>query len=74
MEYDGVKIKPKATYSYLDFSAHAGRSELFELAKKVSPQKIYCVHGDSCEEFADELRLEGFDAYAPKLGETVKVK
>jgi putative mRNA 3-end processing factor len=73
VEYDGVKIKPKATWSYLDFSAHAGRKELFEFAEKLAPSKIYCVHGDSCQQFADELALEGFDAHAPKLGDTVQV-
>lgn len=73
VEYDGVKIKPKAPWSYLDFSAHAGRKELFELAEKLSPKKIFCIHGDNCQGFADDLALEGFETYAPKLGETVKV-
>jgi len=73
VEYDGVQIKPKARYAYLDFSAHAGRKELFELAEKLSPQKIFCMHGDRCADFAEELKVEGFDAYAPKLGETVEI-
>lgn len=73
VEYDGIKIKPKAQHSYLDFSAHAGRSELFELAKKLSPDKIFCMHGDRCPQFAEELKVEGFDAYAPALGEKVKI-
>jgi putative mRNA 3-end processing factor len=73
VEYDGVKIKPKAKWSYLDFSAHAGRTELFKLVEELSPSKVYCVHGDKCQDFADALALEGFDTYAPKLGETVQV-
>jgi len=73
VEYDGVRIRPKARHSYLDFSAHAGRSELFEMVKNVAPEKVFCVHGDRCVEFAEELKLEGFDAHAPSLGETVKV-
>lgn len=73
VEYDGVKIKPKAAYSYLDFSAHAGRTELFEFVEKISPEKVFCVHGDSCVEFAEELKLEGFDAYAPSFGEKIKI-
>ena len=73
VEYDGVKITPKASHSYLDFSAHAGRKELFELVEKVAPEKVFCMHGDSCAEFAEELKVEGFDAYAPEMGETVKV-
>jgi len=73
VEYDGVKLTPKAKYSYLDFSAHAGRKELFELVEKVKPGKVFCMHGDTCPEFAEELKVEGFDAYAPSLGETVKI-
>lgn len=73
VEFDGVKIKPKATHSYLDFSAHAGRAELFELVEKLSPKKVFCIHGDRCVDFAEELKVEGFDAYAPKLGETVEI-
>ncbi|MEM4633826.1 MAG: MBL fold metallo-hydrolase [Candidatus Anstonellaceae archaeon] len=73
VEYDGVKIKPKPQYSYLDFSAHAGRKELFEFVEKVRPEKVFCVHGDKCPEFAEELKIEGFDAYAPSIGEKVEV-
>jgi len=73
VEYDGVKIKPKAEWSYLDFSAHAGRKELFEMVEKLSPKKVFCMHGDTCGTFADELEVMGFDAHAPKLGETVKI-
>ena len=49
----------------LDFSAHVGRKGLFDFAKKLNPEKIFCIHGDHTEEFADELRKEGFDAIAP---------
>jgi putative mRNA 3-end processing factor len=73
VEYDGVKIKPKASHSYLDFSAHAGRSELFEMARKISPGRIFCVHGDKCPQLAEELKLEGFEASAPALGDTVEI-
>jgi putative mRNA 3-end processing factor len=73
VEYDGVKIKPKAPWSYLDFSAHAGRTELFELVETLKPKKVFCIHGDACQKFADELALEGFDATAPALGDTVEI-
>jgi len=49
----------------LDFSAHLGRSELFEFINKLSPEKVFCVHGDHTEEFATELKQKGFDAVAP---------
>jgi putative mRNA 3-end processing factor len=73
VEYDGVRIKPKASHAYLDFSAHAGRSELFSLCEKLSPEKVFCVHGDKTTQFAEDLKIEGFDARAPALGETVKI-
>ena len=68
-----MKIKPKAEWSYLDFSAHAGRKELFEMVEKLSPKKVFCMHGDTCQKFEDELEVMGFDAHAPKLGETAKI-
>jgi putative mRNA 3-end processing factor len=73
VEYDGIKFKPKAPWSYLDFSAHAGRRELFEMVEKLNPRKTICVHGDSCPAFAAELKAKGFDACAPKLGEMVQI-
>lgn len=73
VEYDGVKIRPKPKYAYLDFSAHAGRTELFQMCEKLQPEKIFCVHGDRCPEFAEELKLEGFDAHAPANGERAMV-
>ena len=48
-----------------DFSAHAGRKQLFEYIEKISPEKIFCIHGDHTEEFASELKELGFDAIAP---------
>ena len=73
VEYDGVKMKPKAQYSYLDFSAHAGRRELFELCEKLRPDRVLCMHGDNCTGFAEDLKLEGFEAYAPSMGEAIEI-
>ncbi len=74
VEYDGVKLTPKSRHAYLDFSAHAGRRELFELVEKVNPTKVFCIHGDKCTQFAEDLKVEGFDAYAPAMGETVSIR
>jgi len=74
VEYDGIKIKPKSRHAYLDFSAHAGRRELFELVEKVNPKKVFCIHGDECPQFAEDLKVEGFDAYAPAMGEKVTIR
>ncbi len=48
-----------------DFSGHIGRSDLFAFIKKQNPEKIFCIHGDHTEEFAQELREKGYDAVAP---------
>jgi len=58
----------------IDLSAHAGRSEIFDLIKKSSPELVVCMHGDNCFTFADELRDMGFEAIAPRMGETIPVK
>lgn len=61
----GIDLEVRMFVKRLDFSAHVGRSGLFDLAKKLNPEKIFCVHGDHTEEFASELKKEGFDAIAP---------
>ena len=66
-------FKVKCSVHFIDLSAHAGRSELFEYVKMVSPEKIFVVHGDACERFARELQEQGYDAYAPKNGETCEI-
>jgi len=63
--HEDVNIEVKMRVKRLDFSAHAGRKSLFEFVKKLNPEKVFCVHGDHTEEFAEELRREGFDAIAP---------
>jgi putative mRNA 3-end processing factor len=60
-----VDLEVKMLVKRLDFSAHAGRSELFEFVEKLNPEKVFCVHGDHTEEFASELKEKGFDAVAP---------
>jgi len=63
--HEDVNIEVKMRVKRLDFSAHAGRKSLFEFVKKLNPEKVFCIHGDHTEEFAEELRREGFDAIAP---------
>jgi putative mRNA 3-end processing factor len=63
--YENLDIEVKMRVKRFDFSAHAGRKSLFEFVKKINPEKVFCVHGDHTEEFAEELRREGFDAIAP---------
>jgi len=64
-EKAGLNLELKMFVKRLDFSSHCGRSDLFNFAEKVDPEKIFCIHGDHTEEFASELREKGFDAVAP---------
>ena len=75
IEVDGEQVRPSVPVRYLDFSAHASRSELFEFVEKTNPGKVFCIHGDAanCAQFAEELKVEGFDAHAPVLGEKVQL-
>ncbi len=69
---EGMEAKPRFPIHFLDFSAHTDRSHLIDFYKKVNPQKIVLVHGDRTPEFAEELRGMGFDAVAPKNGESIE--
>ncbi|MEM4389057.1 MAG: MBL fold metallo-hydrolase [Candidatus Micrarchaeia archaeon] len=66
---DGEDREIRNAVEYFDLSAHAGRADLLEFIEAAGPQKIFCMHGDHCDEFAAELREKGFDAVAPKIGE-----
>jgi len=70
---EGFDLKIKMGIHQYDFSAHSGRDDLFNFVNKIKPGKIVCIHGDNCERFATELRGRGFDAVAPKNGETIDI-
>ncbi|MGC8652026.1 MAG: MBL fold metallo-hydrolase [Candidatus Micrarchaeia archaeon] len=72
---DGKIVSIGNEVQYYDFSAHAGRSDLYRYVKSSSPETVICVHGDSenASDFAESLKLEGFDAHAPKVGDTIKL-
>ncbi len=72
-ENENLSFKVKMQIRYLDFSAHASRSELLEFIERVEPKKIMIVHGDSCEEFSIELERRGFDTFAPKIGDVIEI-
>jgi len=58
----------------LDFSGHAGRTELLRFVSKIRPKKVICMHGDYCQRFATELKGRfGIEAIAPKNGDVVNV-
>lgn len=70
---ENLDLKVKMGIYYLDFSSHSGRSDLFELVHKTNPEKVICMHGDHCHRFAKELNGRGFDAIAPKKGDTIDI-
>jgi putative mRNA 3-end processing factor len=71
---DGHKRKIDTPVTFHDFSAHAGRKDLFEYVKGSGPKAVVCVHGDknNAKAMAEELKEQGYDAYAPKIGDSIK--
>ncbi len=72
---DGITVNVKAGVERYDFSAHAGREELFKAMKKVNPEHVICVHGDAevTRKFAKGIKEEGFNPIIPELGKTVEL-
>jgi putative mRNA 3-end processing factor len=62
-----------------DFSSHSGKSQLIDFAKHIkfvdSEKRVFAVHGEEevANSFVEELSKEGFNAIAPKQGETFKI-
>jgi len=63
--HENIDVEVKMFVKRWDFSAHAGKKELFSFIKDINPEKVFCVHGDDTIGFADELKQKGFDAIAP---------
>ena len=71
---ENMDLKVKMNMRYLDFSAHSGRTELFEFIKNIQPEHVICMHGDYCKRFATEIKSRmGIKAEAPENGEIVKI-
>lgn len=75
LDIDGTEYRVKHPFSVYDFSAHAGKTDLHEYVKKSNPETVICVHGsaENTALLAEDLKLEGFDAHAPKVGDTINV-
>jgi putative mRNA 3-end processing factor len=73
---DGNVVKISTPTVYYDLSAHAGKDDLYKYVKQSSPRIVICMHGDeqNTMTFAENLKLEGFEAYSPKIGETIKLE
>ncbi|PIZ91608.1 hypothetical protein COX85_02985 [Candidatus Micrarchaeota archaeon CG_4_10_14_0_2_um_filter_55_9] len=70
---EGIEKVIQLPVKHFDFSAHSGRIELFNYVDAVNPEKVVCVHGDACKDFAEELKNEGYDAFAPAVGDKIKL-
>jgi putative mRNA 3-end processing factor len=70
-EIDGRVMPVSARVEAFDFSAHADRSGLLSFLDSYRDAEVVVQHGDRCEDFATELREDGYDAVAPELGESV---
>ncbi len=72
---DNRKYRPKMPVSLYDMSAHAGNSDLLSYIKESGAEKIICVHGEheNSLRFVEKLKEEGFDASAPRVGESLEV-
>ena len=71
---EGFDLKVKMRMEFLDFSAHAGRTDLINVVQKISPEKVICMHGEYAERFATELRGRfELDAVAPLNGDVIKI-
>lgn len=73
--YEGMRKRIEAPYTFHDFSAHAGMSDLMEYVDKSGAQVVVCVHGDEAgtNGMAEILNSSGIKAFAPKVGDTIKL-
>jgi putative mRNA 3-end processing factor len=69
---NGKPQKIKADIRNFNFSSHSGRSELFDMLKRVKGNpKVFTMHGEeeNCIGFAKDIKEKfGLDAIAPKTG------
>lgn len=70
---EGLNVKPKMPIQFMNLSAHCDRDHIIQFLEKTNPKKVLLIHSDHAEDFAKELKAKGFDAYAPKNGESIKV-
>ncbi|WP_435124009.1 MBL fold metallo-hydrolase [Halobaculum sp. D14] len=68
-EIDGRVMPVSAQVEQYDFSAHADRDGLLSFLDAYRDATVLVNHGDRCADFVSELRADGFDASAPRLGE-----
>jgi len=50
--HEGIPLKIDLPWKYFDFSAHPDQRSMLEFIKKVSPEKVFTMHGDDTKGFA----------------------
>ncbi len=76
LNLEGLNVTVKAGVERYDFSAHAGKDELFRAIKKLNPEKVICVHGDKevTRKFAKSIKQDaGIEAIVPELGKEIEL-
>ena len=73
LDIDNRRVDIKTPVVFYDFSAHAGKTDLYEYIRRSGPESVVCVHGspESASSLANAMKEEGFDAYAPKVGDRI---
>jgi putative mRNA 3-end processing factor len=70
---EGLNVKPKMPVHFMDLSAHCDHDHIIQFLERTNPKRVLLIHSDHAEDFAEELKTKGFDAHAPKNGETIKL-
>ena len=76
LEVDEYEFPTRIQRYYFDFSAHAGRSDLFKLIDEADPEVLIAVHGDpeNVELLAKEVQEKyGIKTFAPMNGEVTDI-
>jgi putative mRNA 3-end processing factor len=63
---EGSDMDVNMKVSQLNFSAHASRSDIFELINIASPDVVIPVHGEETERFSEEIRKRGTSSFVLK--------
>ncbi len=76
IDIDGRDYRVRTPFSVYDLSAHAGKKDIHEYVKRSCPETVVCVHGseENTSILAEDLRAKGFDAYAPRVGDSISVE
>ncbi len=76
LEIDNYVFDTKIMREYFDFSAHAGREDLFKMIEKVQPDVVIAIHGDpeNVELLAREVEERyGIRGIAPNMGDVIEL-